>query len=179
MIHKVLLGIACCGLAAYAQDPADPAKAPTLGSISGRVVTAGSGAPIPDAEVAVNRGGPKAAHAVTDAQGHFVLKDLEAGSYRVSALAPDASGRIGFGPSGQRTVVLQPGQNLESFDFKLVVFGTISGKVLDQNKEPVPGVTLFLAVQEPDYAWVLIDSTTTKAHKAAAGQKKARPQPKP
>ena len=31
---------------------------------------------------------------------------------------------------------------------------------------------LFQAVQEPDYAWVLIDSTTAKAHKAAAGQKK-------
>lgn len=37
---------------------------------------------------------------------------------------------------------------------------------------------LFQAVQEPDYAWVLVDSTTTKAHKAAAGQKKVRPQPK-
>jgi transposase len=33
---------------------------------------------------------------------------------------------------------------------------------------------LFQAVQEPDYAWVLVDSTTVKAHKAAAGQKKAR-----
>ena len=26
---------------------------------------------------------------------------------------------------------------------------------------------LFQAVQEPDYAWVLVDSTTVKAHKAA------------
>ena len=34
--------------------------------------------------------------------------------------------------------------------------------------------TVFLAVQEPDYEWVLVDSTTVKAHKAAAGQKKAR-----
>ena len=32
---------------------------------------------------------------------------------------------------------------------------------------------IFLAVQEPDYDWVLVDSTTVKAHKAAAGQKKA------
>lgn len=38
---------------------------------------------------------------------------------------------------------------------------------------------LFQAVQEPDYEWVLVDSTTVKAHKAAAGQKKARPLPKP
>lgn len=32
---------------------------------------------------------------------------------------------------------------------------------------------LFQAVQEPDYAWVLVDSTTVNAHKAAAGQKSA------
>ncbi|RTQ44492.1 IS5 family transposase, partial [Hymenobacter gummosus] len=30
---------------------------------------------------------------------------------------------------------------------------------------------LFQAVQEPDYAWVLVDSTTVKAHRAASGQK--------
>ena len=34
---------------------------------------------------------------------------------------------------------------------------------------------LFQAVQEPDYAWVLVDSTTVKAHQAAAGQKKSTP----
>ena len=34
---------------------------------------------------------------------------------------------------------------------------------------------VFVAVQEPDYEWVLVDSTTIKAHKAAAGQKKALP----
>jgi len=33
------------------------------------------------------------------------------------------------------------------------------------------------AVQEPAYAWGLRDSPTVKAHQAAAGQKKARPQP--
>jgi len=31
---------------------------------------------------------------------------------------------------------------------------------------------IFQAVQEPDYDWVLVDSTTVKAHKAAADQKK-------
>jgi len=35
--------------------------------------------------------------------------------------------------------------------------------------------TVFEAVQEPDYEWVLVDSTTVKAHKAAAGQKKVLP----
>lgn len=35
--------------------------------------------------------------------------------------------------------------------------------------------TIFKAVQEPDWEWVLVDSTTVKAHPAAAGQKKVRP----
>lgn len=35
--------------------------------------------------------------------------------------------------------------------------------------------TIFKAVQEPDWEWVLVDSTTVKAHAAAAGQKKVRP----
>ena len=34
--------------------------------------------------------------------------------------------------------------------------------------------TIFQAVQEPDWEWVLVDSTTVKAHAAAAGQKKVR-----
>lgn len=38
---------------------------------------------------------------------------------------------------------------------------------------------IFQAVQEPDYEWVLVDSTTVKAHKAAAGQKKALLKRKP
>lgn len=33
---------------------------------------------------------------------------------------------------------------------------------------------IFQAVQEPDWEWVLVDSTTVKAHAAAAGQKKVR-----
>lgn len=34
--------------------------------------------------------------------------------------------------------------------------------------------TIFQAVQEPDWEWVMVDSTTVKAHAAAAGQKKVR-----
>ena len=33
---------------------------------------------------------------------------------------------------------------------------------------------LFTAIQEPDWEWVLVDSTSVKAHPQAAGQKKAK-----
>lgn len=38
---------------------------------------------------------------------------------------------------------------------------------------------LFRAVQEPDWEWVLVDSSIVKAHPQAAGQKKAPPKPRP
>lgn len=36
---------------------------------------------------------------------------------------------------------------------------------------------LFVAIQEPDWEWVLVDSTAVKVHPQAAGQKKAMPTP--
>ena len=38
---------------------------------------------------------------------------------------------------------------------------------------------VFEAVQDPDLDWVMLDSTSVRAHQHAAGQKKAAPQPKP
>ncbi len=38
---------------------------------------------------------------------------------------------------------------------------------------------LFEALQEPDLEWLMIDSTSVRAHQHAAGQKKAPPKPKP
>jgi hypothetical protein len=67
---------------------------------------------------------------------------------RVVANAPDASGRTGFGPSGSRLITLAPGQEMENVDFKLVVHARIAGKVLDQNKEPVVGISVMLIARE-------------------------------
>jgi len=36
---------------------------------------------------------------------------------------------------------------------------------------------LFQALQDPDWDWVMLDSTTVRAHQVAAGQKKAMPAP--
>ncbi len=38
---------------------------------------------------------------------------------------------------------------------------------------------IFTAIQEPDWEWVLVDSTSIKAHPQAAGQKKTARRPKP
>ncbi|HLK62847.1 MAG TPA: carboxypeptidase regulatory-like domain-containing protein [Bryobacteraceae bacterium] len=129
-----------------AQDPNAP-KGPAPGSIRGTVTDAGSGAPMPEAEVYVNNTTPQMS-TVTDTQGHYQLRGLEARRYRVTANAPSANGRNGFGPSQTRQVELLPGQDLDGFDFHIVLPGQISGRVVDQNKEPVPGIAVYLVVRE-------------------------------
>jgi hypothetical protein len=136
-------------LAAFAQDK--PATDPPKGSIAGTVTESVSGAPMKDVEIWINRNSPQAVHAVTDQSGHYVVRDVTPGSVRVSASAPDSSGRTGFGPTASRQISLAPGQDLAGVDFRLVLAGQISGKVLDQNKEPVVGVSVFLVVREYTY----------------------------
>jgi transposase len=38
---------------------------------------------------------------------------------------------------------------------------------------------IFEALQDPDLEWLMLDSTTVRAHQHAAGQKKATPKPRP
>lgn len=38
---------------------------------------------------------------------------------------------------------------------------------------------VFKALQDPDLEWLMLDSTTVRAHQHAAGQKKARPKRRP
>ena len=38
---------------------------------------------------------------------------------------------------------------------------------------------IFEVLQDPDLEWIMLDSTTVRAHQHAAGQKKARPKRKP
>src|SRR5450759_1982445 len=110
-----------------AQDKSQDA-APRLGSIAGTVTAGAGGPPMKDVEVYVRRNTPQEKMAVTDPQGRYVIRDVAPGQIRISANAPDASGRVGFGPSDARQVVLAPGQELNGVDFRLVIQGQISGK---------------------------------------------------
>jgi len=131
-----------------AQDKAD-APPPAKGTISGAVYVAGTNTPMKDVEVYANRGNPQGGSAITDALGHYVIKDVTPGQVRISAVGADTFGRRGgFGPTSQRQINLAPGQDLANIDFHLLVHGRITGHVVDQNKEPVVGVTVYLVVRE-------------------------------
>ncbi|MEO8597850.1 MAG: carboxypeptidase regulatory-like domain-containing protein [Candidatus Solibacter sp.] len=137
-------------LGAAAQEPPAPAETPKPGTVSGIVTVAGTGTPMKNVQVIVGRGGPQERTATTDAQGRYTLREVAPGMQRILAMAPDASGRPGFGPSATRQIVLAPGQD-STVDLQVILPGRITGKVVDQNKEPVPGITVFLVAREYTY----------------------------
>jgi protocatechuate 3,4-dioxygenase beta subunit len=89
----------------------------------------------------VRRGGA-ALTTNTDAQGRYTLRNVPPGRQVVAAGMPV----IGFG--GVRMVTLSAGQELTSIDFALEANGTISGKVLDRNNEPIPDLEVVLVGRE-------------------------------
>ncbi len=144
---KLLTALALCVAVAATQDK-DRDAAPQLGRIAGTVTAGGGGPPMKGVEIHVNRNTPQAKMAVTDQQGSYVIRDVAPGELRITANAPDASGGIGFGPNANRLVTLGPGQELTGVDFHMVIQGRISGKVVDQNREPVVGLAVFLVARE-------------------------------
>jgi hypothetical protein len=134
-----------------AQSKAD-APPPPKGTISGTVLVAGTDKAMAGVEVSANRGTPQAGSAITDALGHYVIKDVTPGQVRLAATTIDAVGRrSGFGPNSQRLINLAPGQDLANIDFHVLVYGRIAGHVMDQNKEPVVGATVYLVTREYSY----------------------------
>jgi len=148
-------------IAASAQDPA--ITAPQKHSISGTVRDAGTGAPLADADVYLNRGNAKAIEAETDSQGHFTLRDVEPGRHRITVTGKSQDGGRGFGAQTAKTVTLG-NQDLTGVDFVLRPKGSISGTITDQNGEPVPDIMVILIAREYSLGalhYVFAGNTTT------------------
>jgi protocatechuate 3,4-dioxygenase beta subunit len=153
---KAALAVALAAIAASAQNNGpSSAQGQQNASISGGVQDEGTGAPIASVLVSVyintrfSNGtiymSPEAKEikATTDDRGHYRLSDLPPGPYRVSARGKDI-----LGPRGEKMVNLRSGQDLSGIDFSFPAYGVISGNVMDQNKEPVPGATVYLMSKE-------------------------------
>jgi hypothetical protein len=80
--------------------------------------------------------------ATTDQQGRYRLGDLPPGQYRIHARNAQR-----FGSQVTKNITLT-GHDLNGIDFNVAVDGTITGKIVDENKEPVPDMTVFLVSRE-------------------------------
>ena len=138
-----------CGPVCLAQDQsASPAgvagKANAQkGQISGQVLDSSSGQPLKKAWITARqteRGNRNGSTTVTDAQGNFVLKDLDAGRYVLSVQRNGYVGQVyGQKNSGEQgtTISLNAGQNLTEIVFRLIQGGVITGRVVDEDSEPL------------------------------------------
>ena len=125
-----------------AQPPRDAQTStiPATSSITGRVLTADTGRPVKRAQVTASGSGRGVRGAVTDDQGVYSLTALAAGSYTITA------SKNGFVDAvyGQRRP-LQPGtpiqlldnQQAANVDLRLIRGGVITGRVLDEDGEPL------------------------------------------
>lgn len=125
--------------------PLRPGEEPPKGTavIKGTVTAAGTGAPIRRAQVSARsmegRGGGVTS---TDNEGRFVIKDLPAGRFLVSA----NKGGFVSAQFGQRKpedpgtpLDLADGQSAEKVNFILTRGSVITGRIVDDGGEPVSG----------------------------------------
>lgn len=119
------------------------APQPTF-TVSGVVSDAATGRPLDKYNVATYSGG-KQMNTVTDEQGRYRLSGLPAGDYQLDARNSQGSG--GFAGTVSRRITIA-GQDLEHIDFKMRTAGTVTGKVTDENREPVVGANVYLVSRE-------------------------------
>jgi hypothetical protein len=143
----VLAALAVAQLISSAQArPAPPATpAPGTASISGTVKNAADDAPLARARVmALLQGAAEPRVAITGTDGKYVLRDLPAGAYTITAT------RTGFAPYtfGQgleatgMPVRVAAAQQTTGIDLPLTAGGVIVGRILDEDGAPFAGASV-------------------------------------
>ncbi|MCE5306483.1 MAG: carboxypeptidase-like regulatory domain-containing protein [Acidobacteriales bacterium] len=127
------------------EERAKPAVEEKKASIEGTVVDAASGKPLKDVSLmlmgAAAAGSPSAA--TSNEAGHFSIKNLEAGSYMLFATHPRYARQMygsRDGLMGGTRLAIAAGQELREIIFKLQPNSVISGKVVDEEGEPLKDV---------------------------------------
>lgn len=137
MIRSIVLLAAALFARAQTAPPSAAQTSQTV-SISGTVRDAGNGAAMPNVSVSIRN-----KSALTDSDGRYTLRDVDPGPQRIAATGSVDLGR----PTTTRQVMVNPAQDLTGIDITLRTFGEISGKVVDQNNEPVPGISVALVTR--------------------------------
>lgn len=144
---KLCLVLLCAHQWISAQSAPDAAKKP--GSIAGTVRSDSNGQPLRRAQVVLSpaeSGGSSLAQ-TTDDLGKFSFPKVVPGTYSVSVqrdgYLKQTAGRIGAYKMPP-IFLIQPGQDVGSFDFRMTPSGVISGKVKFDDAEPAVSVVIQL-----------------------------------
>jgi len=134
------------------QEPPAKAAPKATGIIRGRITASDTGRGLRRAQVSIAGGDlPQRRSASTNIRGDFEIRDLPPGRYTLSVTR---SGYLSF-EYGQRRIgergkmiELSEGEALSSIDVRMPRASVISGRVLDENSEPVPNVSIWVLRQE-------------------------------
>lgn len=148
---KLYLAVLCTQGWVFAQSVPNPAaddqKKP--GSIAGVVRSDSTGQLLRRAQVFLSPSetGGSSLVQTTDDRGKFSFPKVAPGTYSVSVqrdgYLKQTAGRIGAYKMPP-IFLIQPGQDVGGFDFRLVPWGIVSGKVKFDDAEPAVGVTIQL-----------------------------------
>lgn len=137
-----------------AAPPPSSAEIAKRAAIEGVVVNETTREPLRRVEIGLYRtgknavtlgGGDSAYSAVTDATGRFRIENVEAGDYFLDCRKTGFVGsRAAFGSSA-RTLKLGAGESLTDLRYSLLPQAIVAGRVVDDEGEPVQGVTVLLA----------------------------------
>jgi protocatechuate 3,4-dioxygenase beta subunit len=123
----------------------DAARAGAVGTavIRGRVTAAATKQPLHRVRITLNASGPNLPSTVTDTSGKFELTSVPAGTYTLSA-ARGGYLTIQYGQrrprESGRTFEIANGDVLDGVELAMYRGGVLSGRVLDENGDPAPGV---------------------------------------
>jgi len=132
---------------------AQPSPPQDLGTMSGQVFDGATGEPLRKATVQMNlsalsgsmRPAQTSFSSTTDATGKFTITHIEPGTYRVTAqktgyLSMQYNARRPDGPG--TPVEIGRGGSVNSVNFRLVPHGVISGKIVDEDGDPLQYVQI-------------------------------------
>jgi hypothetical protein len=116
------------------------------GSIAGVVRDSATGSPVADATLYLDRNLPTGQEVKADGQGRYSMANVKPGQHRLSAETPRVDRSL---PTyATKMVHIAAGQEVTGIDFNLNLPARISGRVVDQNKEPIAGISVILVARE-------------------------------
>ncbi|MCW5981922.1 MAG: carboxypeptidase regulatory-like domain-containing protein [Bryobacteraceae bacterium] len=142
-------------LPAFQENPASPnagentaaaTQPQRKGLIGGVVIDAGAEKPVKDVTlllVSATGGAVTPMRAKSDESGHFAFKDLEGGVYMLIGEHPKYARQTygsRAGLMGGTPLTLQAGGEMKDVMFKLQANAVASGRVLDEDGEPLPNI---------------------------------------
>ncbi len=166
-----------CLVILYTQAWVLPQSAPTPpsvekiepGSIAGVVRSDSNGQPLRRAQVLLSPAETAGSSLVqtTDERGKFSFPKVVPGTYSITVqrdgYLKQTAGRIGAYKMPP-IFLIQPGQDIGSFDFRMVPWGVVSGKVKFDDAEPAIGVTVEMYreyYRRGRHGWEVAASTRT------------------